>query len=254
MSNDVLWLLVSFLYVGLVIAAGTLARQGGRRPPDVTRKIVHVGVGSWIVPTTVLFTNPLLASVPPALFILVNVLSYRFRLVRAMEDGERNPGTIYFPIAFVLLTLLFWPGALGRLTGQGPGALADHLWGRLPVAAGIMAMAWGDAAGSIVGRRQSVLRFRVPGGGTKSLAGTLACAAWTFLGILVAALALGTASGFTMAATLAAALPAAALAAVAAALAEAWTPFGLDNLTVPLAVAGLMRWLAARPPAPLAGT
>lgn len=253
MSNDLLWLCYSVLYVGLVLAVGTLARQGGRRSPDLTRKIVHIGVGSWIIPTTVMFTNPLLAALPPAVFTLVNIASWRFRLVAAMEEGDRNPGTIYFPIAFVLLILLYWPGASARLLGLPAGAEADHLWARLPIAAGIMAMAWGDAAGAIVGRRQRILRFAVPGGGTKSLLGSLACGFWAFLGIEAAALALGLAAGHGAVDCLVAATPAAAVAGLVGMTAEAWTPFGLDNLSVPLSVAWTVHWLASRPPAPLAG-
>lgn len=250
MPNDLVWLLVSYVYVAAVIAVGTLARAGGRRSADVTRKVIHVGVGTWIIPTAVLFTNPLLAIVPPLSFIVINVASWRFKLVAAMEEGERNPGTIYFPLAFVLLTLLFWPGAWGRLTGQQAGLPTDDLWGRLPVAAGIMTMAWGDAAASILGRRAGGPRYRVAGGGTKSLAGSAACALFAFLGIVTAAVVLALGERIGLEAALRAAVPAAVVAALAATVAEAVTPFGLDNLTVPLLAAGLMRWLAARPPLP----
>lgn len=248
MSNDPLWLLASYVYVAAVIAAGTLARAGGRRSPDLTRKVIHVGVGSWIIPTAALFTSPLLAIVPPLSFIAVNLLSWRFKLVAAMEEGDRNPGTIYFPLAFVLVTLLFWPGAWARLTGQQVGLPTDDLWGRLPVAAGIMTMAWGDAAASIFGRRMRGLRYRVAGGATKSLGGSLACALFAFLGIMVAALVLAAAERIEPGAALRAALPAAVAAALVATLAEAVTPFGLDNLSVPLLAAAVMRWLVARPP------
>lgn len=250
MSKDLIWLLVSYFYVGLVGAAGMAARAGDRRPPDVTRKIIHVGVGMWIIPTTLLFENPLLAAVPPLTFILLNFASYRLKLVKAMEEGERNAGTIYFPVAFVLLTLLFWPGAITALKDLlGAGAPADvrlfgDRWARLPVAAGIMTMAWGDAAAALVGRSSGRRRYAVPGGGTKSFEGSGAFVFWAVLGIEAAALALGLASGRTAGAALAAGLRPAVVGALLAAVAEAVTPFGLDNLTVPLVAALATWWLA----------
>jgi phytol kinase len=247
-SRDLIWLLVSYLYVGVVLAVGVAARAGGRRSPEVTRKIIHVGVGSWIIPTTLLFESPVLAAVPPLTFILLNLLSYRLKLVKAMEEGDRNPGTIYFPVAFVLLTFFFWPGILagvGRAVGLAitDGGLAGDRWARLPVAAGIMTMAWGDAAAALVGRPFGRRRFGVPGGGTKSLEGSVAFVLFAALGIEAAALALGMASGMSAGAALAAGLRPALAAAILSAGAEAVTPFGLDNLTAPLVTALVTRWL-----------
>lgn len=253
MPNDTLALVLSYVYVILVVGIATLLRSRRRLSPEASRKLVHVMVGTWIIPTVVLFRNPWLAIVPPASFIVVNLLSYRFRLIPAMEEGDRNPGTIYFPVAFVLLILLFWPGALPFGAGTTPSLLDPTFpFSRYPVAAGIMAMAWGDAAASIVGRRFGRTRFSVPGGEKKSLQGTAAFVLFALLGMMAAAVVLlmapgpdgnppglSFAEGFSVAARFRF-LPILA-GALAGALAEAVTPFGLDNLTVPLTVAVVIR-------------
>ena len=79
------------------------------------RKIIHVGVGSWIVPTIFLFDHAWAAALPPAVFILLNLASRRLGLVKAMEEeAGDNRGTVLFPLAFVILILLLWNQAGGR--------------------------------------------------------------------------------------------------------------------------------------------
>jgi phytol kinase len=254
--SDTLALILSYLYVVLVVGTATVLRSRAILSPEASRKLVHVLVGTWIIPTVVLFRNPWMAIIPPATFIVVNLLSYRFRLIGAMEEGDRNPGTIYFPLAFVLLTILFWPGAVpGLHRTEGPGAIdVDFPFSRFAVPAGIMAMAWGDAAASLFGRRFGRRVFHVPGGGKKSLEGSLAFVVFALLGMITAAVVLlvvpgpgGDPPGLVFSDAMAVAtryqfLPILG-AAVAGALAEAVTPLGLDNLTVPLLVAAVTRFL-----------
>jgi phytol kinase len=126
--------------------------------------------------------------------------------------------------------------------------------GRLPVAAGIMAMALGDAGAAIVGRRWGRHRYRVPGGATKSWEGSAAFVVLAFAGIVLAGLAAGSADPDRLGAlvdgaarlnVLGTALTAGLAAALVSAVAEAVTPWGLDNLTVPLSAASVMAFWPA---------
>lgn len=232
MSPDLAWLLISYLYVAAVLVTGTLAARV-RRSPDLTRKIIHVGVGTWIIPTAVFFESPWMAMIPPVSFILLNLASYRFKLVKAMEGEEANPGTIYFPLAFVILMLAYWPGALFRSglpwAPHGPAGP-----GRFPVAAGIMVMAWGDAAASIFGRRFGRHRWPVAGG-QRSLEGSLAFLVFGVLGVMAADHFLAGGGTFPLPEAWPAGATLRAVAVVMpAVLVEAVSPRGLDNLTVPL--------------------
>jgi phytol kinase len=208
---------VSFLWIGLVIAGGELARRAAGQPPDLTRKIIHVGVAFWALPTALLFHSPWWAALCPAVFIVLNAVSYRFRLMDVIEeDGRGSPGTIYFPVSFVVLILVFWP-----------------LDARAAMVAGLFAMGFGDAAASVLGRRFGRHRYRTAGG-TKSWEGTVAMVAVSFAAILLGTWALLPQPAWA----------ASAAAAAAAAAAEAPAGRGLDNLTVP-AAAGVVFWALA---------
>lgn len=215
--RDIAGLALSYLYVFAVVGAGMLLARGRRHPHALTRKVVHVGVGTWAVPALFLFDHGWAAAIAPATFIVLNTVSRLFAPVAAVEAGaERgNWGTIYFPISFTILLVLFWPEP-----------------SRWIVAAGLLPMAWGDALAAEVGRRWGRHRYRV-GRQTRSLEGSVAMFAGSMAGIAVA-IAAGRVLGVDAPGV--AAVP---LLAAAATLAEAVSVRGLDNLAVPLLTAGL---------------
>jgi len=201
---------LSFAWIAFVILVGEAIRRGFRLPPDVLRKIVHVGVAAWALPTALLFESPWWAALTPAVFIVLNAISYRFRLMDVIEDeGRGSPGTIYFPFSFALLIVALWP-----------------VGGRAAMVAGLFAMGFGDAAASVFGRRLGRHRYRIAGA-QKSWEGT-----GIMFGVSAAAILLGV---YPLLGRWA---PGAALAAAAAgAAAEAPAGRGLDNLSVPLTAA-----------------
>ncbi len=198
---------LSFAWIGLVILVGEATRRLAGLSPDVTRKVVHVGVGFWALPTALYFRSPWWAAACPAVFVVLNALSYRFRLMAVIEEeGEGSPGTIYFPLVFAGLIVALWPfGA------------------RAATVAGLFAMGFGDAAASVLGRRLGRHRYRL-GNAVKSWEGSGAMFAVSFAAIL-----LGTYPLLWRWAV----VPSLGAAAVSA-LAEAPAGRGLDNLTVPV--------------------
>jgi phytol kinase len=171
--RDVSGLLASYVYVFAVVGLGVLLARGRRHPHELTRKIVHVGVGTWVLPALFLFDHGWAAAIAPASFVVLNTLSRLFLPVAAVESGARreNWGTIYFPLSFALLLVLFW---------QEPS--------RWIVAAGILPMAWGDALAAEVGRRWGRHRYPV-GGQWRSLEGSAAMFAGSVAGVFVATVA-----------------------------------------------------------------
>ncbi len=108
-----------------------------------TRKFIHVGVGMWSVGTVLLFTDHRFAAIPPLSFIVLSYISYKLELFPSVETGEKgNLGTIYFPLAFVLLIAMHW---------ERPGLLV----------ASLMPMTWGDAVAALVGTWRGRHRFQV---------------------------------------------------------------------------------------------
>ncbi|MBN1483845.1 MAG: phosphatidate cytidylyltransferase [Chloroflexia bacterium] len=212
---DLRGLLFSFAYVLAVLLISDLFGRYLNIPVKRTRKFVHIAVGMWVFPTLELFEHWTWALVPPLVFTVLNALSLRYRLFAAIEVQERTLGTVYFPAAFAALLALFWP--LGR-----PEIAA----------AGIMALTWGDAMAAMVGEPYGRQHYRL-WGQEKSWLGSLACFSWTFLSVTLTLRLVGNYPPPQ-------ALLHAILGALAAALAEALTPLRMDNLTVPLATAGIL--------------
>ena len=214
--SDLLALALSGLWVILVVSVAELLRRGGRLSFPHSRKVIHVGIGTWILPTTLLFHSPVWAAMGPAAFVLLNLLSRRRRLIRAMEEetGE-NLGTVLFPISFLLLILGLW-----RFDG-----------GRLAAAAGILSLAWGDAAAALVGRRFGRHRYTV-GSSWRSIEGSLAMFVVTAIAIWAAAAVLE--QPFYP-------VPLLLATSLLATLLEAFARRGFDNLLVPVGTA-LFLW------------
>ena len=173
---------------------------------------MHVGIGTWVIPTFLLFEHRLWAVVPPACFVVVNALSHRFQLIQSVEGEPDNVGTILYPLSVAACLGLFWV----------------HPW---PVVGGaaVLVMAWGDAAGSLVGRRFGRHGYEVLGH-RRSWEGTAAVFVAGGLGILASWLVFGQPLA-----------PSAVLAILLAAgvgtLLEAVSLWGFDNLLVPAGVA-----------------
>ncbi|MFW5718093.1 MAG: diacylglycerol/polyprenol kinase family protein [Spirochaetota bacterium] len=224
-------IVVSFgLVFGFIGVAGLLLRAG-RMSPALTRKAVHIGVAHWWILAMIFFDRWEFAIVGPAAFILINLASYLFRLFPAMEHEKRsrNLGTVYFPVALLACVLLTWAGPVPIWVG----GLA------------ILVLGWGDGLASVVGERRRSGSLTVLGN-RKSIAGTVTMFVASTVVITVfvllflapgplahtaSASVTWLAAGDPAVSTLVVRILATALLAT---LVELVTPFGLDNLSVPL--------------------
>jgi phytol kinase len=202
----------------LVCALALLVRRRWPDQPEWSRKVVHIGSGPVLLIAWGLGIDRRIALPVAGLVTLLAALNHRIRVLPAIEDVDRRSyGTIAYGATIVLLLLLWWPAQ--------PAA----------VAAGVLVMAWGDGFAGLIGPIWSSPSWQV-WGQKRSLLGT-ATMALASLGALVLVRQLALAAGLTapdLGALAAMALLATALEQVA------W--LGLDNLSVPLAVAALWRW------------
>jgi len=211
----------------------TLLLRRGTLAPAETRKVIHIGVSHWWLIYLVLIVSPWVGLLGALIFIAINTVSYRLHVFKAMEDPEpgKNLGTIWFPLSLALLIGLELAGVLER-------------W---EAGVGVLIMGWGDGMAAVVGQRLSrspILVF----GSKKSLAGTTALVVFSFIVSLLFCL------WFTPGLPLWVLLLRAASTAFFAALVELATPFGIDNLTVPLLSALFFAFIAQGPLAgPFAG-
>jgi phytol kinase len=219
-GRDLGALALSALFLLLVLVIAELGRRRGMARVD-TRRIVHVAVGSWIIPTFLLYETALWAALPAFFFVVVNALSRRYQLIRSVEIEEPSLGTVLFPLSVGLLTLWGW---------RDP-------WRPVAVSA-VLVMAWGDAAASWVGRRWGRHLYRIAGH-PRSLEGSTAMVGVSWLGILLAFAVLGAPLSPSLALV-------ALVVALLAALLESISLWGVDNLLVPLGVAAIMSALHGR--------
>ena len=204
MANNILGLILSFSYIALVIIVSTILQKLKLLSSEGSRKFIHIGVSNcWII-LMIFFDNIWLACIPPAVFILLNYISYKFNLVKSMERQEKNSfGTVYYPISLLLMVIVtFW------LNMTYLGAL------------GILILGYGDGLAGLIGVKYGTKKiFR-----DKTLEGT----ASMFVASLVIALVV--LAIFTPSIMVAGSL----LIAIAATIIELFTPRDLDNLSVPI--------------------
>ncbi len=216
MLPDWLALILSFVYISIAIGLGELLRRALHASQEFTRKFIHIAVGMISVPTVLWYQHLAWAVIPPLAFVLINYADYRFGLIQSMMSSDRsNLGTVYFPLSFAAILVLFW--------GH------PHL-----VVAALMPMTWGDALAAVLGKRLGSRRYTVLGH-TRTLEGSAvmlivsALAVFLALGQLEPGARIGVSLGMALGAT----------------LVEAVSPWGIDNLTVP-AISALILFLATR--------
>jgi dolichol kinase len=225
-TGDLVGLGISYLYASSLLFVAEAVRRWRGYPQDFTRKIVHVGAGMWVFGVLALFDTWYIGVIPFISFIFLNYIFYRYRLLEAMDATDSTPGTVYFAFSISVLFVLFW-------RTNDPGDLS------FVAAAGAMAMTWGDAMASIVGRRFGQHRYTVFGS-TRSYEGSVAMllASGTAMFLTIMLVPGSSLSPLTQPPSPATGLLAAGSGALVATLAEALSPSGTDNLSVPL-LAGL---------------
>jgi len=200
----------------------------------ISRKIIHIGTGPIFVLCWLFFpgkpADRFLASLVPFaitlqfLLVGIGVIKDPAAVDAMSRSGDRREilrGPLFYGIAFVLLTLVFW-------LDNPVGIIA------------LMVMCGGDGLADLVGKRFGNLK--IPWSKGKSWAGSLA----VFLGgllfssaVLAVFLSLGLFEG-----SLADYVPGLALITFTAALVESLPLPEIDNITVPLVcvVLGLLLW------------
>lgn len=214
-------LALSFVFVFSILGLGTLLFRTGKVDGFTSRKIIHIGVSHWWFFFQFFIQDPLWGLLGPVFFLIFNFLARHIGFLKAMEPGkgESNLGTLYFPISLIMMIL--WSA-----------------WGGLPVwqaGAGILVLGWADGLAALVGRYRGKTLLPIPwskktwaGSITLVLAATVVLSLFIFMFapqawylILVKALVIGLCLG----------------------LMEALTPFGIDNLLLPILTALFLGWI-----------
>ncbi len=210
----------------MLLGMSEIARRVLGGPDEVTRKTVHIGTGVVIFFALPFFPRAGAVILIAAIFVAVNAAAYARGWLKAVHRTTRKSfGTVYYPLALLLLAIPFWE--------------------RYPdlVLAAIMVMAIGDAAAGIVGETIREPRLYLVTSDPKSVQGSAAMFGASFVALLVTLLVHGDgglAFGDAIARDPAAVLLALLAVSLFATGWEAASSRGLDNLSVPLMTAAAL--------------
>ena len=199
----------------LVLSAAVICRKQWPDQQELSRKIVHIGTGPIVV-LAWWRAIPASIAVPVALTVtVITAVNHRLQLLPAVEDIDRNSyGTVAYGLAISLLLLLFWPDQA------------------VAVCAGVLVMAFADGLAGLVGRGMTSPSWTV-WQQRKSVAGTVTMGLVTALVLLL--LVLISQSPLRP-------LRLIAVCALAVGL-EQLGRWGIDNLSVPMAVGLSWTWM-----------
>ncbi len=202
------------LYLVLLLLVAETIGRWEIADREISRKIVHIGSGNVLL-LAWWFAIPAWIAIAAAVVAgSLALVSFFVPLLPSIESvGRKSLGTFFYAASLGILVGWFW--AIGQ----------PHL-----AVVGILVMSWGDGLAALVGQRYGQHRYCVFGI-VKSWEGSLAMAAASFVVCAAILLALYGSSWIVWG------IP--ALVAIAATLLEAFSIFGIDNLTVPIASAAL---------------
>jgi phytol kinase len=211
-----LWLQIALVgvWVGIVGVLAEWLSRSKLANPEVVRKVVHIGTGNVILFAWWLNIPVWVGIGASILFGAIAFLSYYLPILASINGVGRNSlGTFFYAISIGILMAWFWP------TQQPYYAVL-----------GILIMTWGDGLAALVGQRFGKHSYKL-WGMQKSWEGSSTMAGVSFL---ISALILLSVHGpiwqtwFT-----------ALVVALAATGLEAFSKFGVDNLSVPIGSAAI---------------
>jgi phytol kinase len=210
------------LWVQIAAAAGWLVFVGGLSEVgqrlgwdgEITRKIVHIGAGHVILLAWWLAIPVWVGISASIAFSILTLVSYRLPILPGVNSiGRRSLGTFFYAVSVGCLVGWFWP-------------IHHPYYGVI----GILVMCWGDGLAALVGQRWGRHPYEL-WGERKSLEGSLTMGLASFGVTLIVLSGVQGLSGQSVVV--------AGVVAIATTLLETCSKLGIDNLTVPLAAAGL---------------
>ena len=227
MHGDLAGVILSFVGVTFFLGLSFLVVKFGRglfkdSCSEIARKIVHIGVSNWFFIYCYVFETDLWPILGLAFFTLANALmnvTGMLSVLMGQDSKARNWGLVQYPISIIIVILLKHIG-LGDMAAVG---------------CAVLAMGYGDGLASIVGK--AVKSKRLGNWTKKTYAGSITMVCVTMIVVILMKVFIGRVS-FSGILVLKA-----FLVGVFAALVEAFTPFGLDNMSVPIAIFLVMRFV-----------
>ncbi len=205
---------IVLLWLSIVGLCAELVNRSTPNGSELVRKVVHIGTGNVILIAWWLDTPRWLGVGASILFSAIALISYYIPILPNINSiGRKSFGTFFYAVSIGVLVAWFW-------TIQRPEFAAI----------GILVMTWGDGFAALIGQRFGRHSYEL-WGMKKSWEGSSAMAIISFF---VCALILLATIGNLWQIWLIS-----LVVGLSAALLEAFSKFGIDNLTVPISSAAI---------------
>ena len=200
-------LLKSFVLVLGIIFIVYILSKTCNFSSEVLRKIIHIGVSNWWFILVRNFDSIYVALLGPLLFIFVNGFATLFNLLKyiGVKESKNSFGLVYFPISLVITIILLDFGIIDEMVSG----------------MGILIMGYSDGLAAIIGKRFP--SRRMPFSRSKTVYGSATMCIISFFILII----------FESYYIQIKVIPSIIIAFIVS-LIEAITPYGFDNISVPL--------------------
>lgn len=199
-------------WVGIVFLLAEWLSRYPNVGPETVRKVVHIGAGNVILLAWWLKTPAWVGITASVFFSVITFLSHHYPILLSVSGvGRKSWGTFFYAVSIGLLIALFWSQGLPQYA-----------------ALGVLVMTWGDGLAALVGQQFGKHPYIV-WGISKSWEGSLTMGLVSYI---VSSLILLSTQGSVWQTWL---VPIGVM--LMATSLEAFSKFGIDNLTVPLSSA-----------------
>jgi dolichol kinase len=215
-QSDIVGVALVYFYVGFLLI---ITEKLLHNYPEISRKLLHIMVGNVAFILPIFVSREIMAFLAAGPFIIFTFLMSPYTPIKSIRgktsSAGHGMGLVYYSITWTILAYLFFENMV-------------------VIAIGIFAMSYGDGFASIIGVKFGKKKYNIFSE-QKSYMGSFAMFVFTFLTILVALFYYEIQVTFYVLIIL-------IFISSAASIVEAFSPKGLDNLTVPFIVV-FIYWL-----------
>jgi phytol kinase len=205
---------IAFFYLLCVSLLAEGIHRFTKANPEVVRKIVHIGTGNIILLAWFLKIPMWIGVAASIFFSAIAFLSYYLPILPSINGvGRKSLGTFFYAVSIGILVAWFWTLQLPQFA-----------------AIGILVMTWGDGLAALIGQRYGKHPYLL-WDMRKSWEGSFTMGIASFLVTLIILLVTQGSSWQIW-------LISSVVAIIATAL-EAFSKYGIDNLTVPICSAAV---------------
>jgi phytol kinase len=215
-----LWMHVSLVavYLAIIVVVAELCHRYQLLDAEKVRKVVHMGAGNVILLAWWLNIPAWIAIAASTLASIIALISYKLPILPGVNSvGRKSLGTFFYAVSIGVLVALFW-----SLNKPEYAAI------------GILVMTWGDGLAALIGQAFGKHPYQIAGI-KKSWEGSVTMALVSYAIACTILFAIQGNIWQTWSVPCVVALLATSL--------EAFSRLGIDNLTVPIASAGVCWWL-----------